>query len=226
MAFASALKLTVFDLDHTLLSGDSDVLWCQFLMDNGQLDRSSFEPRNRLMESQYQAGTVSSMDFSLFYLSTLAGHDAAYWQPWRQAFLDQIIAPRIPAAARRLVKQHQDGGDVVVMSTATNRYITELTAAHLRIEHLLATENEIAADGCFTGRIQGMANMREGKVARLHDWLTARGHTLANVDSRFYSDSFNDLPLLLAVKRAVVVDPDARLRAIALTRGWQVLSLR
>ena len=112
------------------------------------------------------------------------------------------------------------------MSTATNRFITELTAAHLSIEHLLATECEVAADGCFTGRIHGTANMREGKVTRLNAWLAARGQTLDEVDSRFYSDSINDLPLLLAVRHAVAVDPDERLRGIAEDRGWKVLRLR
>jgi HAD superfamily hydrolase (TIGR01490 family) len=220
------LKLTVFDLDHTLLSGDSDVLWCEFLMGHGVLDRASFAPRNRLMESQYKAGTVSPLDFSQFYLSTLAGRSPAFWQPWRQRFLDEVIAPRIPASARSLLREHQTADELVVMSTATNRFITELTAAHLHIEHLIATECELSADGCFNGAIAGIANMRQGKVDRLHAWLAARGQTLAEFESRFYSDSINDLPLLLAVQHAVAVDPDARLRAEALARGWPMVSLR
>jgi HAD superfamily hydrolase (TIGR01490 family) len=220
------LKLTVFDLDHTLLDGDSDVLWCEFLMAKGQLDRASFEPRNRAMASQYQAGTVGALAFCEFYLSTLAGRSAAFWQSWRELFLDAVIAPRLTAPARALLRRHQDAGDIVVMSTATNRFITELTAAHLQIEHLIATECEVGADGCFTGGIAGQANMREGKVARLHSWLAARGQPLAELESRFYSDSINDLPLLCAVQHAVVVDPDAKLRAEAMARGWPVISLR
>ena len=220
------MKLTIFDLDHTLLSGDSDVLWCEFLMNQGVLDRASFAPRNRVMESQYKAGTVSALAFSQFYLSTLAGHSPAFWQPWRQRFLGEVIAPRIPAAARSLLLQHQLAADLVVMSTATNRFITELTAAHLQIEHLIATECAVGTDGCFNGAIAGTANMRQGKVERMHAWLAARGQSLTEFESRFYSDSINDLPLLLAVQEAVAVDPDARLRAEALARGWQVMSLR
>ena len=220
------MKLTLFDLDHTLLSGDSDVLWCEFLMQRGVLDRASFEPRNRVMESQYKAGTVTTQAHSEFYVATLAGRSAPAWQALRLAFFDEMIAPRIPLAAHQLVQQHQRDGDRVVMTTATNRYITELTAAHLRIEHLIATECEVAPDGSFSGRVQGTVNMREGKVQRLHAWLAARGEALADFETRFYSDSINDLPLLLAVQQAVVVDPDPQLRAQAQARGWTVLSLR
>lgn len=219
-------RLTLFDLDHTLLTGDSDVLWCEFLMQRGALDRASFAQRNREMEIRYQSGTVPAREFCEFYVSTMAGRNASGWQGLRQDFLDEVIARRIPATARALVRQHQQAGDLVLMSTATNRVITELTAAHLGIEHLLATECEVSADGTFSGRVEGTPNMREGKVARLHTWLAARGEVLASFETRFYSDSINDLPLLLAVQYAVVVDPEPRLRAEAATRGWPVLSLR
>jgi HAD superfamily hydrolase (TIGR01490 family) len=220
------LKLTLFDLDHTLLDGDSDVLWCEFLMARGVLDRTSFEPRNRAMELQYKAGTVSTTAFCEFYISTLVGRSAEQWAPLRQVFLDEIIVPRIPASAHALVKRHQQAGELVVLTTATNRVITELTAAHLHIEHLIATECELAADGHFSGRVQGIANMRDGKVRRLQAWLSARGQTLADFDSRFYSDSINDLPLLQAVTHPVVVDADAQLLAQALQHGWPTLSLK
>ena len=220
------MKLTIFDLDHTLLSGDSDVLWCDFLMARGVLDRDSFAARNQQMDAQYRAGTVSTRAFCEFYVATLAGRSAAAWQPLRETFLHEVIAPRIPAAAHALVQRHLAEGDLVVMSTATNRYLTELTAAHLHIEHLIATECEVGVDGSFTGAVLGQPNMRDGKVQRLQAWLAARGQTLADFESRFYSDSINDLPLLGAVQHAVTVDPDARLRADALARGWPVIGLR
>ena len=220
------MKLTVFDLDHTLLSGDSDVLWCDFLMARGVLDRENFAARNQQMDAQYRAGTVSTLTFCEFYVATLAGRSAQAWQPLREAFLHEVIAPRIPAAAHALVQRHLSDGDVVVMSTATNRYLTELTAAHLRIEHLIATECEVGVDGSFTGAVLGQPNMRDGKVLRLQAWLAARGQALPEFESHFYSDSINDLPLLCAVQHAVAVDPDARLRAEAVARGWQVMSLR
>jgi HAD superfamily hydrolase (TIGR01490 family) len=215
--------LVLFDLDHTLLDGDSDVLWCEFLMDRGVLDRATFEPRNRQMEAGYQAGSVSTQDFCAFYVGTLAGRSAAQWQPLCEAFVQERIGPRLLAAGRACVEQHRRQGHELVLTTATNRVITELTAQALGIEHLIATECECGADGRFTGAPEDTLNMREGKVVRLRAWLMARGRTLEDEDSVFYSDSINDLPLLEAVRRAVVVNPDARLADHALSHGWSTL---
>nr|WP_279343791.1 HAD-IB family hydrolase [Variovorax terrae] len=217
-------KLALFDLDHTLLSGDSDVLWCDFLMDKGLLAREAFAARNADMAARYQAGTVGVQEFADFYVGTLAGRTAPQWEPVRQEFLATQVVPRIPQGALDLVKRHLDAGDLVVLTTATNRYITELTALFLGIEHLLATDVE-SVDGAFTGRTHGTLNMREGKVARLHQWLAARGHTLDRFKSTAYSDSINDLPLLQAVNHPVAVDPDPQLAAIAGSAGWPVLHL-
>lgn len=223
---AAKPRLTLFDLDHTLLDGDSDVLWCEFLMDLGHLDRVEFARRNAQMESDYRAGTVTTQAFSAFYVATLAGRSAADWEPLRRQFLHDRIAPRLDAASHALVKRHIDAGDLTVLSTATNRFLSELSAAHLGFEHLIATDCEVGADGCFTGGTLGTLNMRDGKVARLHAWLGERGLRLADCDSTFYSDSLNDLPLLLAVDHAVAVNPDPRLALEAQRRAWTVLSLR
>ena len=217
-------RLTLFDLDHTLLSGDSDVLWCEFLMALGILDRSSFAPRNLDMEARYKQGTVGVQEFADFYVGTLAGRSPAQWEPVRQQFLRQEIVPRIPQAARDLVVRHQQAGDRVVMTTATNRFITSLTAQHLGIADLLATEPALAG-GVFTGQTEGTLIMREGKVTRLHAWLAAQGLTLAGCDSTAYSDSINDLPLLQAVNHAVVVDPDPTLAPLAAQAGWPLLHI-
>jgi HAD superfamily hydrolase (TIGR01490 family) len=222
----SPRKLVLFDLDHTLLDGDSDVLWCEFLMDRGVLARAEFEPRNRQMEADYQAGTVSVQAFCEFYVGTLAGRTPAQWQPLREAFLRERIAPRLLAAGRACVEAHRGAGDQIVLTTATNRFITELTAKALGIEHLIATECELGADGRFTGAVAGTLNMREGKVARLGEWLAAQGRALEREDSVFYSDSINDLALLCGVRRPVAVDPDARLAAEAQLRHWPVLRWR
>jgi HAD superfamily hydrolase (TIGR01490 family) len=219
-------KLVLFDLDHTLLDGDSDVLWCEFLMDRGVLARAEFEPRNRQMEADYKAGTVSAQAFCEFYVSTLAGRTAEEWQPLREAFLHERIAPRLLAAGRDCIAAHRQAGDQVVLTTATNRFITELTAQALGIEHLIATECELGADGRFTGAVAGTLNMREGKVARLREWLAAQGRALECEDSVFYSDSINDLPLLVAVQRPMAIDPDARLASEAQMRNWPVLRWR
>jgi len=218
------VKLTLFDLDHTLLSGDSDALWCEFLMDEGVLERSTFAARNVDMETRYKAGTVGLEEFANFYVGTLAGRTPKDWEPLRQRFLVTIIVPRIPRSAMDLVNRHLNVGDLVVLTTATNRFLTELTAAHLGIGHLLATDPQLE-NGVFTGRTTGILNMREGKVARLYAWLTASGHQLQDMDSTAYSDSINDLPLLQAVNHAVAVDPDALLGEQAVARGWRVLHL-
>ncbi|HSI54736.1 MAG: HAD family hydrolase [Ramlibacter sp.] len=217
-------RLALFDLDHTLLSGDSDVLWCDFLMDQGVLERASFAARNADMETRYKAGTVGVQEFADFYVGTLAGRTRSEWETLRREFLATQVVPRIPVAALQLVRAHLHADDVVVMTTATNRFITELTAAHFGITHLLATEAELDGD-TFTGRSTGTLNMREGKVARLHEWLQARGHSLGEFDSTAYSDSINDLPLLEAVNEPVAVDPDPRLAKIANERRWRVLQL-
>ena len=218
-------RLVLFDLDHTLLDGDSDMLWCDFLMDRGVLERSHFAPRNEAMQRDYRSGSVSTQDFCDFYVSTLAGRSAAQWQPLREDFLRERVAPRLSAAARALVQQRQDEGALVVLTTATNHFITELTAQEMGIEHLIATACETSADGVFSGRTQGVLNMREGKVERLHAWLAQRGTTLAGYESWAYSDSVNDLPLLRAVQHAVAVHPDERLAAEAARCAWPVLQL-
>jgi HAD superfamily hydrolase (TIGR01490 family) len=220
------LRLTLFDLDHTLLDGDSDQLWCEFLMDRGVLPREPFEALNRAMARDYQLGQVSAQDFCDFYIGTLKGRSAAEWQPLRRDWLDSCIVPLIPAAALALVARHRDGGDLVVLSTATCRFLSELTAVHLGISQLIATECETDAAGRFSGRSQGVLNMREGKVQRLHDWLAAQKVELADCESTLYSDSINDLPLLSAVRTAVAVDPDAQLAQQASDRGWAVISMR
>ena len=218
-------RLTLFDLDHTLLDGDSDVLWCDFLMQRGVLERADFQARNERMARDYQAGTVSAQAFCEFYVATLAARPRAAWLPLRQAFLDEVVAPRLPAAAHTLVRQHQDAGDLVVMTTATNRFITELTASHLGMAHLIATECECDAAGEFTGRTLGTVNMREGKVVRLQAWLGERRAQLSDFESTLYTDSSNDLPLLEVVDKAVAVNPDPRLAEVARDRGWTVLDL-
>jgi HAD superfamily hydrolase (TIGR01490 family) len=217
-------KLTLFDLDNTLLTGDSDVLWCDFLIKRGILDREEFSARNADMDTRYKAGTVRPREFSDFYVGTLAGRTKDGWQPLRQQFLDEEIIPRIPESARQLVRQHQDDGTLIAITTATNRFITELTARHLNVEHLIATDVEIV-DGVFTGRTNGQLNMREGKVVRLFSWLAARGATRSDFEIAAYSDSINDLPLLLAVDLPVAVNPDEQLAQWALVRGHTVLHL-
>lgn len=219
------MKLALFDLDKTLLDGDSDELWCEFLIENGELDADRFGARNAEVTRGYKSGDISAQSFCEFYATTLVGRRRDQWLPLRQQYFESRVRPRLSTASRELVARHRERGDLVVLTTATNRFLTELTVLDLGIEHLIATELECVGER-FTGRIQGQVNMREGKVARLTDWLGARRQTLAQFDSTFYSDSINDLALLTAVDVPVVVNPDSKLQAIAEQRGWRRLDLR
>ena len=219
------MKLVLFDLDHTLLDGDSDVLWCQFLIDQGLLDRDSSGAQNAAMERGYRAGTVSARAFAGFYVSTMAGRSAAQWQPLITAFVQHRVWPRISAAARALVREALHSQALVVLTTATNSTITAPTAQWLGMQHLIGTDCEVGADGVLSGRISGEPNMLAGKVLRLRAWLAARGQRLQDFESWAYSDSANDLPLLRAVQHAVAVHPDPRLAAEAARLGWPVLQL-
>ena len=219
------MRLALFDLDHTLLSGDSDLLWCELLLREGLLG-PDFAERNRLMASAYTAGRVTPADYCNFYASTLVGRTEAEWQPLRERFLHEVIRPRIPDDARALLQHHRDAGHTLLLTTATNRLVSGLTAADLGVDHHLATELEVV-DGRFTGRTQGPPNMRTGKVERLRAWLQQQGLPEAALkQATFYTDSINDLSLLSVVRQPVVVDPDPRLELTAARKGWTVLHFR
>lgn len=214
--------LVLFDLDHTLLQGDSDQLWCDFLVGQALVDAEPLATRNRQMERDYKAGTVDVQTFCEFYLATLGLMAPDQWQPWRELFLQQCIVPRLAREGLQQIRSHQEAGHRVLITTATNRFITELTAAHLGVQDLIATEGE-QVGGRFTGRVAGIPNMRQGKVTRLHQWLGQQGWTLAELQSTAYSDSINDLPLLEAVGQPVCAQPDEALERIARERGWPVV---
>ena len=217
------MDLAVFDLDHTLLDGDSDYLWGQFLVEQGHVDGERYERENRRFYQQYLAGTLDIEEFARFSLAPLARLDTAELNALRQRFVLEKIVPRIAPGTPRLLQQHRARGDTLLITTATNRFITEPIAQLLQIGNLLATEPE-RVDGRYTGRIAGHPNFREGKVLRLRQWLEQRSESYAHIVC--YSDSHNDLPLLCFADRAVAVDPDPRLQAEAQHRGWPVISLR
>jgi HAD superfamily hydrolase (TIGR01490 family) len=223
---ATRTRLALFDLDHTLLDGDSDQLWCEFLIGCGELPREPFATDNEAMARDYALGLVSAQEFCEFYLGTLAGRSVAQWQALRDDYFAQQLAPRLSAAAAALVNEHRAAGERIVLTTATCRFLAEPSAAHLGIADLIATEAETDAQGRFTGRVLGTPNMREGKVERLHAWLAAQGLRYDACTTTMYSDSINDLPLLLAADEPRVVHPDPRLAAEARRRGWPVVRLR
>ncbi len=218
------MRLALFDLDNTLLAGDSDFEWAQFLMDQGVLDREVYEARNQRFYDQYKAGTLDIHEFLAFQLKPLARHPRAQLDAWHREFMATRILPMIAVGTPELLARH--AGDVRMIVTATNSFVTAPIARHLGVPHLIATEPE-QLNGEFSGAVSGLPSFREGKVTRLEQWLAERGKAWADVtESWFYSDSLNDLPLLDRVHHPVAVDPDATLRRHAETRGWPVISLR
>jgi HAD superfamily hydrolase (TIGR01490 family) len=220
------MRLALFDLDNTLLAGDSDYEWGQFLIDRGILERDEYEAQNRAYYEQYVAGTLDIHEYLGFALRPLAAHAPEDLARWHADFMQSRILPMVGAPARSLVRRHLERGDLCAIITATNSFVTAPIAREFGVAHLIATEPE-RVNGRFTGRVQGAPCFREGKVRRLDEWLGALGRRLDEfAESSFYSDSHNDLPLLERVSRPVAVDPDAALAAEAARRGWPRLSLR
>ena len=220
------MNLALFDLDNTLLAGDSDFQWAQFLIEQRVLDREVYEARNVEFYEQYKAGTLDIHEFLDFQLKPLSRHPRSQLDAWHSDFMQNRILPIITPAARKLVEEHTLAGDLCVIITATNSFVTTPIARELKIPHLIATEPEIR-NGAFTGGTFGTPCFREGKIERLDAWLRDYGTPLSKFEaSRFYSDSLNDLPLLERVTHPVAVDPDDTLRRVAEERGWPTLSLR
>ena len=217
------MKLALFDLDNTLLEGDSDYAWAQFLVEEGVLHREEYETRNEWFYERYKDGTLDIGEFLRFQLAPIAGRERAQLDAWHRDFMQRKVRPMILPGATELIASH--AGALTAIVTATNRFITAPIAAELGVPHLLATDIE-EKDGFFTGRARGTPTFREGKIRRVEEWLADRGRKLADYESWFYSDSLNDLPLLELVTHPVAVDPDATLRAHAAQRGWPVISLR
>lgn len=216
-------KLALFDLDHTLLSADSDDEWFNFLAAEGAVDREAGEAAKTDIVRRYREGSVGALEFCEFFLQLYVPHDMPTLLVWRERYLRDWIVPRIPDSARELLASHRN--DLVVIATATNRFITDPIAAELGVEHLIATEPEIR-DGRFTGKVSGTPSFRDGKATRTLEWLATRGERLEDfAQSWFYSDSINDLPLLERVTHPVAVDPDPRLATHAAERDWAVLRL-
>ncbi len=217
------MNLALFDLDNTLLAGDSDFEWAQFLIDRGVLDRATYEARNQLFYDQYKAGTLDIREFLDFQLKPLSRYPRPVLDAWHAQYMQERILPMIRDSARALVDKHRS--EVRVIITATNSFVTAPIARAFGIEHLIATDPEVR-NGAFTGGVSGTPCFREGKVERLEAWLAERGETIKSaLKSTFYSDSLNDLPLLQRVGHPVAVDPDAALRAHAAAHGWPVISL-
>lgn len=220
------MNLALFDLDNTLLSGDSDFEWAQFLIEQGVLDREIQEARNQRFYQQYQEGTLDIGEFLDFQLQPLAAHPRERLDAWHRDFMARRILPMIGAPARQLVGRHLDQGDLTAIVTATNAFVTGPIAREFAIPHLIATI-PAQEQGQFTGAVRGQPSFQGGKITRVEAWLESLGLCWGSfTDSWFYSDSHNDLPLLERVSHPVAVDPDPTLRRRAEKENWQILSLR
>jgi len=217
------MKLAIFDLDNTLLAGDSDYLWGQFLVQRGLVDAEAYDRANRDFYAQYKDGTLDIHEFLRFSLKPLTEHPAETLHRLRTEFVDEAIRPIVSEASLSLVANHKDSGYRTLILTATNRFITAPIAELFGVDALLATTPEMK-NGRYTGRVIDTPTFREGKITALDGWLAAQNKPVA--ETSFYSDSLNDLPLLERVDRPFAVDPDDTLHAEAEARDWPILSLR
>ena len=218
-----SVNLAIFDLDNTLIAGDSDYLWGTFLVEKGIVDGEAYQLTNEHFYEQYRNGSLDIAEFLRFALKPLADNDTEKLYRWREDFIEEKIKPILLPAAYRLIDKHRSAGALPVVITATNRFVTEPITKLYGIDLLIATTPELSG-GRYTGNFEGIPCFQEGKVKRLNEWMANNGHNLDG--SWFYSDSHNDLPLLSQVANPVAVDPDETLYAIATEKSWPVISLR
>ena len=222
------MNLALFDLDHTLLAGDSDFEWAQFLISKGVVDREIQEAKNVAFYEQYKAGTLDIQEFLAFQLMPLTRHPRAELDAWHREYMDRHIRPIMSIKARTLVLEHLAAGDLCAIVTATNSFVTGPIAREFGIPHLIGAIPAVdVASGAFSGKPTGTPSFQGGKIVRVEQWLESLGLWWGAFDnSYFYSDSHNDLPLMQKVKTPIAVDPDDTLRRHAETAGWPVISLR
>ncbi|CAN4267820.1 SerB Phosphoserine phosphatase [Methylophilaceae bacterium] len=219
-------NLALFDLDNTLLAGDSDYNWSLFLIKQGLLDEKTHHERNEQFYLDYKNGNLDIYKFLAFQLKPLSEHSVADLNALHAKYMDTVIRPMMTKKAQDLVNQHKAQGDLCLVITATNSFVTKPIAQAYGIAHLIGTDPEMV-NGAYTGGVAGVPSFQEGKVTRLKQWLTERGQELADFEqSYFYSDSHNDLPLMKLVTHPVAVDADAKLTDYAQQHGWPHISLR
>ncbi len=219
-------NLALFDLDNTLLAGDSDYNWSLFLIKQGLLDEKTHHERNEQFYLDYKNGNLDIYKFLAFQLKPLSEHSVADLNALHAKYMDSVIRPMMTKKAQDLVNRHKAQGDLCLVITATNSFVTKPIAQAYGIAHLIGTDPEMV-NGAYTGGVAGVPSFQEGKVTRLKQWLAERGQELADfAQSYFYSDSHNDLPLMKLVTHPVAVDADTKLTAYAQQHGWPHISLR
>jgi HAD superfamily hydrolase (TIGR01490 family) len=222
-------NITLFDLDHTLLPLDSDYAWGEFTTQIGWTDPIEFKKRNDEFFAQYKKGELQIAEYVRFATAAIKAHGATESIAAHARFMLATIQPAIKKAATDLVAKHRDAGDQLIIVTATNEFVTRPIATAFGIEDLIAVQLEkddaVGGTGWITGEIKGVPSAHEGKVTRVEQWLVAHNVSWKDVHVTFYTDSINDIALLEKVNVPIATNPDARLRAVAVERGWQILEL-
>lgn len=222
-------RVALFDLDHTLLPIDSDHAWGEFTIQRGWVDPAEFKRQNDVFYAQYQDGTLDVREYVRFATAAICRKGATNSIAAHADFMRAVVQNAIKPQALELVRQHQGSGDLVAIVTATNEFVTRPIAQAFGVDALIAVElerdDQNGGSGWFTGAIRGIPSFRDGKVTRVEQWLKSRGLGWDDVNTTFYSDSMNDLPLLEKATVPVATNPDARLRALAQQRGWRILDL-
>jgi HAD superfamily hydrolase (TIGR01490 family) len=219
------MKLALFDLDHTILPIDSDQSWGRFTTTLGWTDAVEFTQKNDAFYAHYQAGTLNIHDYVRFATEAFCTRSRAEAEAAHARFMREVIQPVIREEALALLDKHRAAGEQLVIITATNEFVTRPIAHAFGVDELIAVELVRDAQGWYSGEILGVPSLREGKVERLQQWLHQRGLDWDKVDTTFYSDSSNDIPLLQRVNHPVATNPDAKLKAFALEKGWPILEL-
>ncbi len=217
------MALALFDLDNTLLSGDSDFLWGCFLVENGLVDKKTYDETNQRFYEEYKKGTLDIFEFLAFSLKPLTQFSMEKLAVLHNEFMQKHIVSAMTKKGLAKIRQHHDQGDTTLIITATNSFVTRPIAKAFQVDALIATEPEVI-NGKYTGKVAGVPCFQEGKITRLNQWLENTSHNLEG--STFYSDSHNDIALLDIVTTPVAVDPDDVLKAIAVERNWKMLSFR
>ena len=217
------MTLAIFDLDHTLIHGDSDYLWGEYMVEKGIVDEQQYRQRNLVYYEQYQRGELDNDSYLAFALEPLTRYPIDRLHAWRADYVETWIRPLIAKGTEALLQRHREQDHELLIISATNLFITEPIAALLGVPTVLSTEPEIV-DNRYTGRYLGTPTYQHGKVVALHQWLHSTGHDLDG--SYFYSDSINDLALLEQVDNPIAVHPDDELKAIAKARGWKIIDLK
>ncbi len=219
------MTLAIFDLDNTLLAGDSDHLWGEFLIQQGLVDKDAFKTKNDQFYQDYLNGELDIFAYQKFVLGFLAQHSLVELATWHQQFMDEVIKPIMLPKAFELIAKHRQQGHYIMIITATNDFITAPIAEAFEVDHLIAVTAERDEYGGYTGNVSGTPSFHEGKITRLNEWLAENpGYSMEG--SYFYSDSHNDLPLLNLVDNPMAVNPDDTLKQVAEEKGWPILDLR